>query len=514
MKRIDIHFLPTLLVIFIGILAFSLILWITTNGIGISPDSTTYIDTSKNILAGNGLYAKNRPMTHYPPMYPLLLSATNIVGNDILKTSRFFHASLYTINLILFSLSIWISTKGNLLSTILGSLIFFTSYPLLENHTSALSEPPFITFSLLSLILISKYIDTPKNKFLILGAITLGMAMITRYAGIALLPPIVLGLFFFGNRPVKKRSLDTIFLILFASFPLGIWTIRNIFITNSATNRVFAFHPIGLENIKDLLICLFNFILPISLNNWIKGIIILVLVVIIILILVMLIREHSLELNLNSIDKILPGLAFISAIFYITFIYFSKSFFDESVPIIDRILLPEYIFLTIFVIHLVLAFSEYLNKPILWHLFIFFMFFSIVVKSITTTTLAIEMHNNGVGYNSRYWNQSNTLNLIKTSSESRKIYSNGNDVIEFKTEANASRIPQKYYATSLTENTNFQTQLETMCDEVIMNKAIIVYLDGITWRGYLPTEKELVKKCQLPILYEAEDGTIYGLPEK
>ena len=46
----------TILIFFLAsIVAFALLLWATgTYGIGISPDSTIYIDTAKNLLSGNG----------------------------------------------------------------------------------------------------------------------------------------------------------------------------------------------------------------------------------------------------------------------------------------------------------------------------------------------------------------------------------------------------------------------------------------------------------------------------
>ena len=41
-------------------------------------------------------------------------------------------------------------------------------------------------------------------------------------------------------------------------------------------------------------------------------------------------------------------------------------------------------------------------------------------------------------------------------------------------------------------------------------KVLEEYLNGITWRWYLPTFKDLESKCNLPVLSRCDDGVIYG----
>jgi len=74
-----------LLIILAGACASILMFWITDYGPGVSPDSTTYIETARNLLAGNGFTVGGKPMTHYPPAYPLLLSIVGLFQHgDIL----------------------------------------------------------------------------------------------------------------------------------------------------------------------------------------------------------------------------------------------------------------------------------------------------------------------------------------------------------------------------------------------------------------------------------------------
>ena len=125
-----------------------------------------------------------------------------------------------------------------------------------------------------------------------------------------------------------------------------------------------------------------------------------------------------------------------------------------------------------------------------------------------------DFYTNGIEYNSRRWNESDTISTLKSIDPDNEIYSNGWDVISLKTGYKASSIPNFYSSTSLVQNEKYNDQISSMCNKVIQGKAILVYLKQINWRNYLPKEEQLLETCQLPVLYDTEDGTIYGLPEK
>jgi hypothetical protein len=76
-----------MLLVLAGACASLLMLWITTYGLGISPDSMVYMETAKSILAGHGFFTggldvvntrRGTPMTHFPPAYPLLLAGAGL----------------------------------------------------------------------------------------------------------------------------------------------------------------------------------------------------------------------------------------------------------------------------------------------------------------------------------------------------------------------------------------------------------------------------------------------------
>lgn len=78
-----------------------------------------------------------------------------------------------------------------------------TSLAMLDLHSMAWSEPPFLGLSLASFILFSKYIVNPRFGLPVWASIFLGLAIATRYVGVTLLPPIITGALFLGNRPIR-----------------------------------------------------------------------------------------------------------------------------------------------------------------------------------------------------------------------------------------------------------------------------------------------------------------------
>jgi hypothetical protein len=95
-------------------------------------------------------------------------------------------------------------------------------------------------------------------------------------------------------------------------------------------------------------------------------------------------------------------------------------------------------------------------------------------------------------------------------SEARTTYSNGIDAIYFLTRKEALRIPPKIDRISGKNNPEFERDLNAMRNDLTQNRAVVLYLDKITWRWYLPSKDELENVYKLPILARLKDGVIYG----
>src|SRR4030067_586560 len=99
------------------LLAMSLIgmsaLWRSTPyGLGLVNDSATYVEGTTSLLAGKGYVrisggGEIKPITHFPPLFSLLLAGLGLVGIDLLHGARLLITFLFGMDIVLVGLSIY-----------------------------------------------------------------------------------------------------------------------------------------------------------------------------------------------------------------------------------------------------------------------------------------------------------------------------------------------------------------------------------------------------------------------
>lgn len=488
--------------------------WITDQGPGVSPDSTTYIEAARSLIAGNGLFVCGKVMTHYPPGYPLMIGALHLLyPGDVLQETRFLAALFFGANLVLLALAVHSCTQRSLVATVCAMLLFLSSAPTISVHSMAWTEAPFITFSMASFLLFSLYLPHPRLYVLVLASLMAGVAVVTRYIGVVLFPTIALAFFLLDNRSIRLKIWDILIFVGVASLPLTSWLIRNILIAQSATDREFAFHPVGLSHVKNMISTLDNFILPIPISHWIKALCVAAAVTVTLLFcgILFINRKTYSKQNVTPTGIVFPVLCLMYSVIYVVFLFTSISFFDAATPLDYRILLPAILAMLIAAIILAWSMSEEINRRWIWYGFILLVFFSVSINMNRAIETAVEIHKNGQGYTSRYWNNSGTIAyLSEDSHEVRTIYSNAPDAISFLTGKEAVMIPAKVSAGTRRVNEAYEEKLNQMLQECREGKALIVYLNACTWRWYLPSIEEVEATDNLPVLKKTQDGVIYG----
>ena len=123
----------------------------------------------------------------------------------------------------------------------------------------------------------------------------------------------------------------------------------------------------------------------------------------------------------------------------------------------------------------------------------------------------MDIHNNGIGYTSRYWKESKMLAYLLRVPESMTIYSNAPDVIRLLVKKEAVMIPVKVFSGTLKRNEDYQDQMNRMIRESKDGTALIAYFSGIKWRWYLPSKEEIESMGDIPVVRRLQDGVIYGL---
>jgi Dolichyl-phosphate-mannose-protein mannosyltransferase len=207
------------------------------SGIGVSPDSVTYISAARHMLAGEGFKSfDNLPVVDFPFAYPFFLTIISFLTRlDPLQfgpvlNGTIFGLLLYTSGAIMNGFSNpsgWY--KRILLVCILMSPAIQEVYSLLW------SETIFLMLILLFIICISNFLKKISWSWLLISAVVSACACLTRYAGVFLVLAGISIIFFNRTNPLRRRILQCLVFGGLSVSLLLINIIHNLALTGLAT---------------------------------------------------------------------------------------------------------------------------------------------------------------------------------------------------------------------------------------------------------------------------------------
>lgn len=188
-----------------------------------SPDSEGYLDFAKN-LWNHGLLqdSSGQPMIYWPPLFVVFLLPAVGFPKYVILLNLF---------LLIYHQYIWVKIGKRLLGSAPG-LIFYAT--LLGLNTMILmvavyvwSELLFMVFFGTAVFCLLQYQQQLQLKYLIAFGLSLGAGLLTRNAGVFLLP----GFFIAGFYLFKEKSLKWYFIVLvIASLGNVIWNVHQLFV--------------------------------------------------------------------------------------------------------------------------------------------------------------------------------------------------------------------------------------------------------------------------------------------
>ncbi len=516
-----------------AVLAFCLLLWTTPYGIGVDPDSTVYLGVSESILKGDGFRIRGEPgateaflkgdrfqidgepMTHWPPGYPLLLALVGRLNGDQLQRARLLHAVLFAASTFLVGLAAYLIAGGSFLSTIASVLIFICSVDMLKVHTWALSEAPFIFFTVAAFVAVVLFVMTRHLLLLVLCSFLIGVSLIMRYVGLAVVPPIVVTLLL-QRKPLRIRIRESSILIAIASAPLIAWLIRSIFVSNAIANRHFVFHPIDFEKMKQALRTLCHFWLPFEFGMLhgplLLTALMLLMVVVFGLILYgfVIVTKNAFE-NIDRLDVgVLAQITLLSfCVTYFVFLLVSVSFFDAETPFNYRILSPVYVFGSMFLVSFICSLMKLGSKRWISYALIGLVIVSVFANGLRAVSSTRELRSDGRGYMARKWKGSETIAFVRSLPAGFTLYSNASDAIRFLAGRESKFLPRKIFSASLLANASFNRELSMMVHDVREGPAVIVYFNDNV-RPWLLPETEIASLPGVYPILKFPDGSVYG----
>ena len=173
----------------LGLIGVSFVLLLTCrNGMGVTPDSASYISAARNLVDGNGLLTYNGlHLIVQPPLYPIILAIIKkLVFIDPMISAAYVNAILFGLIIYLSGLLL-LKYLDSFVLAFLGTVSVLISYALIQASLMILSETLFIFLVLLFLYYFEKYQSKKDFIFFFIFSLSISAACLTRYTGITII---------------------------------------------------------------------------------------------------------------------------------------------------------------------------------------------------------------------------------------------------------------------------------------------------------------------------------------
>jgi 4-amino-4-deoxy-L-arabinose transferase-like glycosyltransferase len=478
-------------------------------GPGVSPDSVVYLQTAESLLAGRGFTAYGEPMTHFPPFYSIVLAFAGLLPVRLMAVARLIQPAIFVLNAALFMFAVWTASRRSIWPAVAGGGFFLTSAQMLHVHSFVWSEGLFYLLLLSGYLLLAYYLASQRRTLLILAAILTGLAILTRYAGFALLPPMVLMLMIAPSRPLRRKIQDAALLMTVALTPIAAWMIRNLLVDQAAANRELAVHLFEQRHLNRFYQSVTTFFWPSNLPDIPSTSFALVFFGGLIVIAVLYLRKNLQYDTPPSRAFYLVSLHLSFAVVYLVFLIVSISFVDAAIPMDFRLLLP---FFGAIVISLIAMVSDLVSgSKLRYRIWAPLALATVIFLGYQVQDAARHhqrLSHEGLGYQNTDWIASRTVDYLQSiPHDNLIIYSNGRGGIAHRVGFDTFLLPRKFSATSLRPNEQYQNDMDEMC-AAVRSGAMIVYFQRIS-RDFNPTAAEIEAHCKLPPALVFNDGYIY-----
>ena len=460
------------------VIGIFLVLRSTPEGLGLSDDSIAYIAGARSLLAGHGYreawLVSNKPITHFPPGFSSALAIIGLFGLDPLRGSRLLNALLFGFSTTLLGILGWRMTKS-LIAGLVLAVLFILSGSLLQVYTTAMSEPLFIFLSLLAFWMFDLYFERDLHwLWLVLCGVFVGLAYLTRYAGLALAATFLVALFILHDTWRKRFVSAGVFLVGVIPWIL-VWSIRNFLAAGNATNRELIWHSITASNFDTTLYTISQFLIPVE--NWRRqlyktpGLFIALTALILLVALIWISIKawkyffaHP-QLPRSEVISFTTGLYIFG---YIASIIASMLLFDASTKFQLRILAPIFISLLI----LLVACGVWLWKKrreiaIVLALFVFGV--SIYNQIYTVQNLS----KGGQGFASFIWYDSKAMAYLRTVPRTVMIYTNETGAVYLYTGRPTYSLPNRFDPVTAQARSGYEQGVALMHQQILQGKAVL-----------------------------------------
>lgn len=466
----------------------------TRSGLGVSTDSVTYIAEARSFREGRGLQVPigiseiydevetGREFvnaTHFPPLLPLVLALLGGSDEEPASAGRGLNALLLATTVVAVAFMVQRST-GSRGIALLAVCVIALSPAVLRTHAMLWSEPLFVALGVLGLLALARYLEQGRVPTLVAASVAVGLAWLTRYAGIAFVLTGLVGLAVTGPRP---RNRPVVLFGVLSSVPMTAFLITMATAEASGGGYTLAPHAPGVVALREGGESVRAWVFPGGIPS-LMGVIVWVAV----LGIVSAVFVRRTRTSCRGSDTELPALRLVLSIFLLLYagvLLFSIVMFAEHVPLDERLLVPAY------VVAVALVACTLGRGRTERHLGGGIMLF--VLGGLTAATAAagsVLMANGATdhrGFTSPSWAHANDIGQISGLPTSTRIYSNFPEAVYLTAGRPAWLLP-KLKLSDGRPNPRYAAQLAQVADDVRDGRGAVVFFT-MGGRSHLPDQR-------------------------
>jgi hypothetical protein len=490
------------------------VLFTTPWGTGTGWDQAMYIGAARDLLAGKGLTVAwsmdaGRPLTHYPPLFPAMLALLGMSGADPWDVARYVNAVLRGVDLLVVSLLATWASGGSRWAGVIAAFTLLTSVHMEFVHGSAFSDPLFLVLMLASLALAARYVARGGPLTLVVAAVLVACAVLTRYAGLSLVPAIALALLWW-----RRPGLGLFATV--ACVPLGLWVLHNALTGDLLVgDRSISWHQLTAQQLGQALFTTTDWVLPTRIGSSLvspEGNVRPLGAGVFLAIAAGLgwwtwqLRRSLTTRTYDSEADVFRRLSVLFVVAYIAGALISMVLFDDLVQLDTRILAPVFLCLVLLASAeapraLLRAWSvTRLRAPVVLGVALL-----VTTWGVRFGVLASTGHTQGVMYSNADWLGSSTMQLVRNLPRDATVFSNAPDAVYMLAGRSTYEIPNVGHAEA------FSTVLRQAV-RVAKGPVVLVYFGdpNIAYRQPVPMD-EIQRWLPTRSLGTPGDGDIYAV---
>jgi hypothetical protein len=484
-------------------IAIFVVIFATSLGVGVSPDSTAYIGTARRWLQRlhfSGIAGPISRSSDFGPLYPISLTLGSLVSRvDPRVVARWLNVIAFPANLMLAGMLVRRATPAAASSSVVVGLVALASIPILVLHTMAWSEPLFLLYLLVNVATVDRYLRQPTRGRLIVMAVAAAACILQRFAGAACVAMTAVAVLVWAPVRRAERVAAAVFVSAVAGVPYIAWRLV------SSDYRSFGVHPPSMSTLRSTVDVASRWIVPDFFDLALIPRTIAAALVVLITAVVVRRWRRSVGGDAPNPPSYVLRLLGVFTCCYVLVVVLSLSFWDSQLLIDDRILAPLQL---CSIIAAVVALSRarwggaiVIALGIAW----------LSLKTFDAATWVARTHREGQWYASSAWQQSPTMQFVLGLPPDAIVVTNGDDAVGAVIDRRARRLPDRVNPATGAPNPDYELVMADLHERLRAGNSVIVLFDRLRDRAYIPDEQELSKLWRLSKVAVFPDGVVYRL---